>query len=199
MQRSAHQRPSWERCQRLSTDRPRILRSHLPYLLLPAAMWRTQPRIVYVVRQPAETAALYYRTYRLLHGYRGTAAEFTQLWATERLEYGAQAQHEEDFVQLEADGVRNVRCVKFDVQEESTTRALVEQVARLLGVEWREEAAASDGAGWLPSRDETVRWLVGELSGERAFRAAVHRSDRHFKRNATTDFGVSTIPGIALN
>lgn len=166
-------------------DRPRVLRSHLPYLLLPAALWRQQPRIVYVTRAPADVAAEYYREYRLLHGYKGDRAEFAELWRAGLLAYGDHAAHVGDFVALEAAGVRNVHCVQCAVDTADAMRMLVERVAAVVEVDLDEADLA-----------ELVLWFGGVWAEERAFRAAVAVMDGQWKRAPTMDFAVQRVDGV---
>lgn len=51
---------------------PRFIKSHLPAPLLPRQLWTVQPRLVYVVRNPKDTAISYYHHMRCLQGSRAT-------------------------------------------------------------------------------------------------------------------------------
>lgn len=170
----------------MPTDRPRVLRSHLPYLLLPSVLWRQHPCIVYVSRDAADAAAEYYREYRLLHGYKGSRADFAQLWRDGRLAYGSHAAHVGDFAALEASGVRNVHCVTFEMETADAVRRLVERVASAVGVQLDQDHVVP----------ELVRWFAGVRAEEQAFRAAVSVMDVQWKRGPTVDFAVQRMDDV---
>lgn len=179
----ATQRPSWERIQRLpttadSTNDPiiHVHRSHLPYALLPTGLWRQQPRLIYIRNSAANRIASdYYREYRLLHGFKGTPTEFTQLWRNGHLIYGALTEHELAFELLQARGLQHVHVITFDEDaDENGWQSMVKQFAEILQVHLDGEQCA-----------ELVYWLRMELNAETAFRRDVLTMDTHFKRPQT--------------
>lgn len=181
------QRPTWERVQRMPDDRPRVLRSQLPYLLLPVALWR-QPQllIVYVVSgDESAVAAEYYREYRLLHGYKGTTTEFAHLWHNGLLTYGRYGDHVRDFQTLEACGIENVFNVQYDATSTEALRRLVEQVADAIDAELSDDRVA-----------DATKWLQAEIQLEQAFRTNVAVMDKHWKRAPCSDFAKSSILGV---
>lgn len=159
------------------------MRSQLPYLLLPVALWR-QPEllIVYVHSDADDVAAEYYREYRLLHGYKGTAAEFAALWRNGLLAYGRYTDHIRDFRVLEASGIENVFNVKYNAKQTATLRALIAQVADAVDVELSEDRL-----------NDAIVWLQAEIQSEQAFRNNVAVMDAHWKRSPCTDFVKSSI------
>ncbi|XP_049831461.1 luciferin sulfotransferase-like isoform X1 [Schistocerca gregaria] len=61
-------------CDRM--ERPRFIMSHLPVELLPDGLWTVKPKIIYVSRNPKDTAVSLYNHYKLTSHYSGTMEGF---------------------------------------------------------------------------------------------------------------------------
>ncbi|XP_049943332.1 luciferin sulfotransferase-like [Schistocerca serialis cubense] len=57
---------------------PRLIKSHLPPVLLPKQLWTVKPKIVYVCRNPKDTAISYYHHRRLLMNMQLSVDEFIE-------------------------------------------------------------------------------------------------------------------------
>lgn len=57
-------------------ERPRFIMSHLPVELLPDQLWTVKPKVIYVTRNPKDTAVSLYRHYKLTSHYKGTMEGF---------------------------------------------------------------------------------------------------------------------------
>jgi hypothetical protein len=54
---------------------PRFIKTHLPAQLLPDQLWTVKPKIVYIRRNPKDTAVSYYHHHRLLQGFTGNRVD----------------------------------------------------------------------------------------------------------------------------
>lgn len=61
-------------------QRPRFIKSHLPICFLPKQLWKVQPKIVYVTREPKDVAVSFYHHYNNLYKYCGTKDEYMDLF-----------------------------------------------------------------------------------------------------------------------
>ena len=61
---------SVELCQNL-TSRPRILKTHLDYDMLPRQVKEKKPKMIYVTRNPRDALVSYYNHWRVLDGFTG--------------------------------------------------------------------------------------------------------------------------------
>lgn len=76
---------------------PRFIKTHLPIELLPRQMWTVKPRIVYMARNPKDTAVSFYHHYRNMHGFRGTMEAFLEAFLAEEVIYSPFATHVYNF------------------------------------------------------------------------------------------------------
>uniref|UniRef100_U5EHN1 Putative sulfotransferase n=1 Tax=Corethrella appendiculata TaxID=1370023 RepID=U5EHN1_9DIPT len=65
--------------------RPRHIKTHLPVALLPKQLWIVKPKIIYVARNPKDTAISYYHHYVNIFGYTGTKKDFLNSFIEERV------------------------------------------------------------------------------------------------------------------
>ncbi|XP_070495899.1 sulfotransferase 1B1-like [Chironomus tepperi] len=77
--------------------RPRFIKSHLPLFLLPDQLWTVKPKIVYVARNPKDTAVSWYHHHRNLHGYQGTKADFIEAFGKDLVLFSPMNNHVIDF------------------------------------------------------------------------------------------------------
>ncbi|KAL7051816.1 hypothetical protein ACKWTF_004642 [Chironomus riparius] len=77
--------------------RPRYIKSHLPHFLLPDHLWTIKPKIIYVVRNPKDTAVSWYHHHLRLHEYKGTKEEFYQAFVKNLMFYLPMNEHVVDF------------------------------------------------------------------------------------------------------
>lgn len=174
-------KPSWEMVERLES--PRVLRTNLPLLLLPSAIWRTRPRIVYVARNADEVAADYYREYVHLHGYKGSPVDFAELLTNDLVAYAPYQGHVRDFNELQ--GVAsNILNVKW-TDDETAVRQIIEELAQFLDVTVAEERL-----------DELADWIRTSDENEKSYREDVQAMDTILKRSPTVDYEVGQLPKL---
>lgn len=175
-------RPSWEMIERMES--PRVLRTNLPLLLLPSAIWRIRPRIVYVSRTAAEVAADYYKEYVHLHGYKGSPIDFAELMTNDLVAYAPYHGHVHDFGELQ--GVAsNIFNVKIQ-QEEEGKRRTIEELAAFLEISVTEERM-----------NELADWMRTSNEKEESYREDVQAMDGILKRAPTVDLEVGQLPTLA--
>lgn len=64
--------------------RPRFIKSHLHYSLLPKGLKnQNSPKIIYVARNPKDACISFYHHRRLLDGYKGTLEDFVDAFTTD--------------------------------------------------------------------------------------------------------------------
>lgn len=174
-------KPSWELIERLES--PRVLRTNLPMLLLPSAIWRIRPRIVYVTRNASEVASDYYKEYVHLHGYKGTPIDFTELLTNDLVAYAPYHGHVRDFWELQ--GVaENILNVKLPDNEEGVGR-FIEEVAEFLNVSVTAERL-----------DQLTNWFQTSDESDKSYREDVQAMDKILKRAPTEDFEVGQLPEL---
>jgi len=59
---------------------PRIIKTHLPFPLLPKRVKTVKPKIIYVTRNPKDVCVSFYHFCKLFHGMRCTFDEFCDLF-----------------------------------------------------------------------------------------------------------------------
>lgn len=69
-------------------QRPRFIKSHLPLSLLPAQLLDRKPKIVFVLRDPKDTAVSFYYHHCLFHAYEGTMDKFFEAFMEGSVFYG---------------------------------------------------------------------------------------------------------------
>ncbi|CAG9801248.1 unnamed protein product [Chironomus riparius] len=85
----------FEMCQEM--PRPRYIKSHLPYFLLPDQLWTVKPKIVYVVRNAKDAAVSWYHHHVNLHGYQGRMEDFIEAFSKDLVPYSPINEHIIDF------------------------------------------------------------------------------------------------------
>lgn len=174
-------KPSWEMVERMQS--PRVIRTNLPMLLLPSAIWRTRPRIIYVARNATEVASEYYQEYVHLHGYKGSPLDFAELLTNDLVAYAPYHGHVRDFWELQGVAA-NILNVKM-TDDADGLRRMVEAVAGFLEVAVSDERVA-----------ELVEWLQTSEEVLGSYREDVQAMDVIFKRAPTVDLDVAQLPDL---
>ncbi|XP_049861235.1 luciferin sulfotransferase-like [Schistocerca gregaria] len=127
-----------QRCTDL--PRPRFIKSHLPYELLPQQLWTKKPKIIYVARDPKDTALSYYHHHRLWNGYTGTLDDFLEAFIQDALVYCPFWEHVLRFWEL-----RDEPHVLFNTFEEMTQdlSAVVRRTADFMGRQLSDEQVSA--------------------------------------------------------
>lgn len=92
---------------------PRVLKSHLPMVLLPDQLWTIHPKIIYVARNPADTAVSFFHHQQGLDSFQGEINNFAQLFMDGIVEHGPYQNHVMEFWRI-----RNEKNVLFLTYEE---------------------------------------------------------------------------------
>lgn len=109
---------------------PRMLKSHLPIHLLPRQLWSVKPKIVYVARNPKDTAISYYHHLKNLQGCNATFEESMNAFRSDQLLYSPFHSHVLNFWKI-----RNKEFVHFVMYEDMKENMMVELIraARFFG------------------------------------------------------------------
>ncbi|CAL8405381.1 unnamed protein product [Arctogadus glacialis] len=112
---------------------PRLIKSHLPYRFLPAAMHSGEAKVIYMARNPKDLVVSYYQFHRSLRtmSYRGTFQEFCRRFMNDKLGYGSWFDHVQEFWEHRMDS--NVLFLKYEDMYKDPG-SLVEKLAGFLGV-----------------------------------------------------------------
>ena len=111
---------------------PRMIRTHLPYHLLPEGVKTSGAKLLYVSREPRDVCVSYFNFSRRFgpHLYSGTFAEFRDSFTRGEVTYGPYREHVQGY-QEHAD---TVLCVTYE-QLRGERAAVVRRVAEFLGRE----------------------------------------------------------------
>ncbi|KAK6622471.1 hypothetical protein RUM43_012828 [Polyplax serrata] len=71
-----------------SLSSPRFIKSHLPWELLPKDLKVTEPKVVYVARNPKDMCVSYYHYCRLIHNMQGSFEDFCDLFLKDKAPIG---------------------------------------------------------------------------------------------------------------
>ncbi|XP_032665688.1 luciferin sulfotransferase-like [Odontomachus brunneus] len=63
----------------INKSRPRYIKTHLPWTLLPKELSEKKPKIIYVTRNPKDTCVSYYHYCKTFHNMQGSFDEFAEL------------------------------------------------------------------------------------------------------------------------
>ncbi|XP_070495897.1 sulfotransferase 1B1-like [Chironomus tepperi] len=77
--------------------RPRYIKSHLPVFLLPDQLWTVKPKIIYVTRNPKDTAVSWYHHHKHMHGYQGSKEDYIQAFVKDLMMYSPMNEHITEF------------------------------------------------------------------------------------------------------
>ncbi|CAD6225909.1 GSCOCG00005789001-RA-CDS [Cotesia congregata] len=65
------------------TARPRYVKTHLPWELLPQQIKSKKPKVIYVTRNPKDTCVSLFHYLKLMHDYNGTFEELAELFVND--------------------------------------------------------------------------------------------------------------------
>ncbi|KAL4233403.1 sulfotransferase [Mactra antiquata] len=81
-------------------QKPRFIKSHLPYSLLPTSVHEKKPKIVYIARNAKDVAVSYYYFVRLLYPvtrYDAEFKDFFELFVNDKVMYAPWSKHVQEF------------------------------------------------------------------------------------------------------
>lgn len=108
---------------------PRIVRSHLPWCLLPTQISKIKPKVIYIFRDPKDVCVSFFHYLQLLHDLSTSFEEFAELFLAGQVPYGSYFKHVAGFWKL-----RNEENFLFLTYEEMKRdlRKTAEKVAEFL-------------------------------------------------------------------
>lgn len=110
----------------------RLIKSHLPYHLLPSSFTENKSKIIYITRNPKDTVVSYFHFLKMVgyNGYNGTFEEFVDLFCEEKLMYSSFAKNVLSYWER-----RNDDNILFLFYEElqADLKANVLKIAKFLG------------------------------------------------------------------
>ncbi|KAJ8960062.1 hypothetical protein NQ318_009504, partial [Aromia moschata] len=117
---------------------PRIMKTHLPWKLLPNAIQdgTKKAKIVYVTRNPKDTCISYYNHVKLLEGYSGSFEDFCRLFLAGKVSYAPYWEH--IFAFWERRNLPNVLFLKYEELKKDLP-AVIRRVAKFLEKDLTDE------------------------------------------------------------
>lgn len=112
---------------------PRLLKSHLPYSLLPKSVHENKPKIIYIARNPKDVVVSYYYFVRLLFPvtrYEGEFKEFFNLFIHDKVMYAPWWRHVEEFWDMRHED--NILFLTYEDLKRDT-EGTIDKVAKFLG------------------------------------------------------------------
>lgn len=109
--------------------RPRFIKSHLPPHLLPKQLWSVKPKIIFVLREPKDTAISYYHHNVNIAGWKGSKDEFMQIFLVGNVAWGDFWLHTISIWKLRNES--NVKLVRFEDLKENIRGTVTELVSFL--------------------------------------------------------------------
>ena len=115
---------------------PRLLKSHMPYHLLPEGVISSGTKVLYVSRDPRDVCVSFYHFSRLMayQKYRGTFAEFRDRFTDDMIVYGPYREHVKGYLEHSD----TVLCLTYE-QMHQDRASVVRKVADFLEVSLTEE------------------------------------------------------------
>ncbi|XP_037084334.1 sulfotransferase family cytosolic 1B member 1-like [Pollicipes pollicipes] len=140
---------------------PRLIKTHLPYDLLPPSVHTSDAKVLYVTRDPRDVCVSYHHYCRMVNSmeYRGTFQEFRDSFARGEVMYAPYREHVQGYLrhadtvlcvtyeQLHADRAAVVRRVAAFL-ERSVTDAEAESIARHTSFETMKENPGTNYRHW---------------------------------------------------
>ncbi|XP_039434430.1 luciferin sulfotransferase-like [Culex pipiens pallens] len=120
--------------------RPRHIKSHLPAMLLPDAVWTVRPKIIYVSRGPKDAATSFYHHYRNIVGYDGPREDFFNAFLSDNLIYAPFGGHAADYWKLRDE--RNVLFLSYE-QMKRDLKKVIAKTAAFLGKSYNGQQIAA--------------------------------------------------------
>lgn len=109
---------------------PRYFKSHLPVSMLPEQMWTVKPKIIYIQRDPKDTAVSLYHHYKNLHGYRGSKDDFFNLFLEGNVYFGPLENHLNEIQQLRCEP--NIHFIRYEDMKKDL-KGIIKSTAEFLG------------------------------------------------------------------
>ncbi|XP_037951912.1 luciferin sulfotransferase-like [Teleopsis dalmanni] len=116
-----------------NTPRPRFIRSHLPWHLLPQSFESVKPKIIYTARNPKDLCVSFYYYCKLMHGLHGPFEDFLELFLDERSPIGSYWNHVLPFWKRSQDP--NVLFIKYEDMNRNLP-SIVRKCAKFLNVQY---------------------------------------------------------------
>ena len=115
---------------------PRLLKTHMPYHLLPEGVTSSGTKVLYVSRDPRDVCVSFYHFSRLMayQKYRGTFAEFRDRFTNDLVVYGPYREHVKGYLEHSD----TVLCLTYE-QMHQDRASVVRKVAEFLDVALSEE------------------------------------------------------------
>lgn len=112
---------------------PRLIKSHLPFHLLPEQMETVRPKVIYVLRNPKDILISYYSFLKMLKPlkFEGTFDEFCDRFTKDKVYYSPWGKHVRAAWELEKEGA-NILIVKYEDLHMDLS-ANIERIAQFLG------------------------------------------------------------------
>lgn len=122
--------PGWQSLAKMTSQR--LVKSHLPYSLLPKDIKDKNCKIIYVARNPKDTIVSYYFYLRMLSftSYRGTLKEFVDNFLKSEVYYAPYWKHVLEF--WERPNEDNILFVKYEDLQKDLPKEIV-RIATFLG------------------------------------------------------------------
>lgn len=120
----------------IAAPSPRFIMTHLPVALLPNALWTVCPKIVYVSRNPKDTAVSQYHFFSNLRGWRGSFNDFMELVLKDELSFAPFHSHVYNFWHM-----RDEKNIQFVTYEEMKTNLfdVLKRTSTFLGKSFDDE------------------------------------------------------------
>lgn len=116
----------------------RAMRTHLPMNLLPRALVNsTDPKMIYVARNPKDAAVSWYHHFKNVHGYEGSFNNLMDCYLRGENVYGSYFQHLDEYLRL-AKVVKNLLIITYeDLVSDPVT--VIRKVANFIGTPFTDE------------------------------------------------------------
>lgn len=116
------------------TPRPRIVKSHEPMQLLPKSLWKKNPKIIFVVRDPRDAMVSHFHHYKYFFG--NTFTEEKESFVENRMKFAGFWEQVLSFYQI-----KNKPNVMFFSYEEmkADLKSIVLQVSQFLGKDYTNQ------------------------------------------------------------
>ncbi|XP_055854126.1 sulfotransferase 1E1 [Episyrphus balteatus] len=114
--------------------RPRLVRSHLPWDLLPKDLEKVCPKIIYTARNPKDLCVSFFYYCKLVHGLKGTFDDFCELFLRGSTPIGPYLSHVIPFWQRRNES--NVLFLKYEDMNHDIN-AIIKNCAEFLEVDFK--------------------------------------------------------------